>query len=213
MREWTERHIREIIEQELKNISGESPYVGFFVVVDDFNNRHIGYFIQRTAKNVGGYDTFRVTLYDWDAYFGQDSEDAGDTKTVSIPDPSNYPCMIAMGSSIDFDKHFYGELSMGSGNLQSVLEQCFGTQYIPSLSEIFTAPATYSWIAKLEFSQGGSWGSHPYYLYNSDTYAWYPLVRLVNSYNVIEGDSDPSLRPANAGIIEVIDGIDIYVGD
>mgnify|MGYP003290270964 FL=1 len=213
MREWTERHIREIIEQELKKISGESPYVGFFVVVDDFNNRHIGYFIQRTAKNVGGYDTFRVTLYDWDAYFGQDSEDAGDTKTVSIPNPDNYPCMIAMGSSIDFDKHFYGELSMGSGNLQSVLEQCFGTQYIPSLSEIFTAPVTYSWIAKLEFSQGGSWGSHPYYLYNSDTYAWYPLVRLVNSYNVIEGDSDPSLRPANAGIIEVIDGIDIYVGD
>lgn len=213
MREWTERHIREIIEQELKNIGGESPYVGFFVVVDDFNNRHIGYVIQRTAKNVSGYDTFRVTLYDWDAYFGRDSEHAGETKTVSIPDPSNYPCMIAMGSSIDFDKHFYGEFSMGTGNLQSVLEQCFGTRYIPSLSEIFTVPATYSWIAKLEFSQGGSWGSHPYYLYNPDTYAWYPLVRLVNSYNVIEGYGDSTQRPANAGIIEVIDGIDIYVGD
>lgn len=213
MREWTERHIREIIEQELKNIGGESPYVGFFVVVDDFNNRHIGYVIQRTSKNVGHIDTYRVTLYDWDAYFGQDSEEAGETKTVSIPDPSNYPCMIAMGSSIDFDKHFYGEFSMGTGNLQSVLEQCFGTHYIPSLSEIFTTPATYSWIAKLEFSQGGSWGSHPYYLYNPDTYAWCPLVRLVNSYNVIEGYGDSTQRPANAGIIEVIDGIEIYHED
>lgn len=209
MREWTERHIREIIEQELKKIGGESPYVGFFVVVDDFNNRHLGYVIQRTAKNVSGYDIFRVTLYDWDAYFGKDSEEAGETKTVSIPDPNNYPCMIAMGSSIDFEKHFYGEYSMDSQNLQSVLEQCFGTRYIPSLSEIFTAPATYSWIAKLEFSQGGSWGSHPYYLYNPDTYAYYPLVRLVNSYNVIEGYGDSTQRPANAGIIEVIDGIEV----
>ena len=213
MREWTERHIREIIEQELKNIGGESPYVGFFAVVDDFNNRHIGYVIQRTSKNVGHIDTFRVTLYDWDAYFGKDSEEAGETKTVSIPDPSNYPCMIAMGSSIEFDKYVYGDLRMGTDDLLGVLQQCFGTRYIPSLSEIFTAPATDFWITKLEFSQGGSWGSHPYYLYPSGTCDWYPLVRLVNSYNVIEGYGDSTQRPANAGIIEVIDGIEIYHED